>query len=106
MQYLCFLSVKQVFEFLKITKTISIIRMLIQEWQVQENIWLCSENNRFIVNATTLSNRYPRASSWFFTIQASLDLKLGKNNLKNEMNTSPLHSPTCKHVVLCPSGFQ
>ena len=56
-------------------------------------------------NPQTL-NRYPRASSWFFTIQASLDLKLCKNNLKNEMNTSPLHSPTCKHVVLCPSGFQ
>ena len=41
------------------------------------------------------------------TIQASLDLKLGDYNLKKrEEIIILLHSPTCKHVVLCPSGFQ
>ena len=40
------------------------------------------------------------------TIQASLDLKLGEYNLKNGRNPSPLHSPTCKHMGLCPSGFR
>ena len=35
-------------------------------------------------------------------IQASLDLKLGKYNFKNGGKPFPLHSPTCKHVVLCP----
>jgi hypothetical protein len=48
------LSVFLIFRvFKKVVNIISIIRMLIQERQVQENIWLCSEKNRFIVNATT-----------------------------------------------------
>jgi len=34
--------------FLKVMNIISIIRMLIQERPVQENMWLCSVNNRFI----------------------------------------------------------
>ena len=39
-------------------------------------------------------------------IQAALDLKLGKYYLKKSEYPCPLHSPTCKHVVLCPSGFE
>ena len=34
-------------------------------------------------------------------IQASLDLKLGKYYLQKSEYPCPLHSPTCKHVVLC-----
>ena len=41
-------------------------------------------------------------SSWYFITQASLDLKLGKYNFKNRGKPFPLHSPTCKHVALCP----
>ena len=45
-------------------------------------------------------------SSWYFITQASLDLKLGKYSFKNGGKPFPLHSPTCKHVVLCPLGFE
>jgi hypothetical protein len=45
-------------------------------------------------------------SSWYFITQASLDLKLGKYNFKNVGKPFPLHSPTCKHVVRCPAGFE
>jgi len=60
---------------------------------------------RHILVSKNGRNKYIDRVPFIEKIQASLDLKPYKCYLKKSENPRPLHSPTCKHVVLFP-GFE